>query len=367
MGKIHPSVARIVSEATATKVAVVAYAPNATGASGFFPDRNHPNLHITFKTLGMGQHFSLDKGRVVHIQYIGDHFGGTLDQVGYARKKGCLIVSAIGNKRGGKYTAVVLDYAAENGGRLVGDGYFSWKGTVAGASGDYEKATQWFASKVLSLFGLGSLPPPNRKKNHDLFVAANLSDDNEHGEAADVAIIAGRPELNPAAKLLKTAGMDFSIDKGLPTVLSKIPIDINHQHLLQRALDELKSDGIIDFDIFYDKNGKMNGVTVQLEHIDSDYEVAIIEHMKNTDMVANPYADNLTTGFEIVHEGLTFRAARFADGDGDITVCDGGVFRLVGEYEKGELTDKIRVLAKTIKARGIMETVQAYCGTPING
>jgi hypothetical protein len=364
--RLHPSVARVILEAVGeTKIVVNVYAQNPTGAGGFFPERNHPNLDITFVAATKGKHLALNKAREVHVQFGGEHFGGELNQGEYAKKKGCLIISAIGNKKAGRYTAMVLDYLAKNSGRLVGDGYFSWQGSAAGAGGDIEKTLSWFFTKMTNLFGVPGLRHPDPKREADLFRAAGLSTEEVQPEPE---LIKGKPELNPAAKVLATAGMDFEQKRNMPFQLDKIPTDLAHQHILQRALDELKDAGILDYDVSYDKSGKINGVSVLKEGVDSDMEVAIISGMKNSDLISKRSTGPLgMPGYEVAFKGVNFFYEQYADGDGTIMVIDDGIYRVVAEFEDGKIADKIRALADKINAKGIMEAVYDHCGKPING
>lgn len=364
--RLHPSVARVILEAVGeTKIVVNVYAQNPTGAGGFFPERNHPNLDITFVAAPKGKHLALNKAREVHVQFGGEHFGGELNQGDYAKKKGCLIISAIGAKNGGRLTAVVLDHIAKNGGRLMGDAYFSWQGSNAGAGGDQGKVFSWFFNKMKTLFGVPNLRDPDPKRDADLYRAANIPIEDAEVEPE---IIAGKPELNPAAKVLVATGMDFGKKSEFPIQLSKIPTDLTHQHTLQRALDDLKDAGILDYDVSYDKSGKINGVSVLKEGVDSDKEVAIIPNMKNSDLVGKySTAPHGSRGVEVTHKGVTFFVETYNEGDGTIMVVDGKVYRIVAEFEKGESADKIRALADKINAKGIMEAVYDHCGKPING
>ena len=363
--RLHPSVARVILEAVGeTKIVVNVYAQNPTGAGGFFPERNHPNLDITFVAAPKGKHLALNKAREVHVQFGGEHFGGELNQGDYAKKKGCLIISAIGAKLEGRRTAMVLDYLAQNGGRLVGDGYFSWQGSKAGSGGDPAKTFSWFFTKMTNLFGVPGLRMPDYKKDAELYRAAGLPTDEVVQEPE---IISGKPELNTAAKVLVAAGMNFDQKSDAPFQLDKIPTDLTHQHILQRALDELKDASVIDYEVSYDKSGKINGVSVLKEGIDSDTEVAIISGMKNSDLISKRSIGPLGPGYEVACKGVTFFFEQYADGDGTIMVVDGKTYRTVAEFEKGEVADKIRALADKINAKGIMEAVYDHCGKPING
>lgn len=363
--RLHPLVTRVILESVGeTKIVVNVYAQNPIGASGFFPDRNHPNLDITFVAASKGKHLALNKAREVHVQFGGEHFGGELNQGDYAKKKGCLIISAIGAKMEGRRTAMVLDYLAQNGGRLVGDGYFSWQGNKAGSGGDTSKTFSWFFSKMTALFGVPGLRMPDHKRDADLYRAAGLPTDEVVQEPE---IISGKPELNPAAKILVAAGMGFDQKSDAPFQLDKIPTDLSHQHLLQRALDELKDAGIIDYDVAYDKSGKISGVSVLKEGIDSDRNVAIISVMKNSDLISKRSIGPLGPGYEVAFKGVTFFFEQYSDGDGTIMVIDDGIYRVIAEFENGEVADKIRALADKINAKGIMEAVSDHCGKLING
>jgi hypothetical protein len=69
---------------------------------------------------------------------------------------------------------------------------------------------------------------------------------------------------------------------------------------------------------------------------------------------------------KIVYEGITFHAYSSLDGDGDLFAVDGKKELQVGVFESGEMPDKIRSLAKKIKASSILEVCKAH-SKPVNG
>jgi hypothetical protein len=356
--RLHPAVQRIVAEAVGeSKVPVKVYAPNPTSAKGFFPDRLHPNLSIDFKPVGGGKHIELAVGRTTHVQYSGDHFGGTPNQAEYAAKKRCLIISAIGWNQGGRYAAVALDYAAQNGGKLLGEAYFSWQGMRSGVG--ETKAIEIFFSKMNTLFGLTGQRVPNEKQDAKLFAAAGLKVEQEAAEAVP-EFIKDSPDLLPAVKVLKSIGANLETDPGIPIELKDIPADLAHQHILQKALDDLKDASIIDYDVAYDKSGKIIGITIMREGVDSDNKDAIIESMSKlpADIRAKPRVTAFGVGYEITCDGVTFLTTENVDG-GSIAILDGKVDRGVCEYEKGKLAKTIRTLAAEVKSKGINETIKA--------
>jgi hypothetical protein len=362
--RFHPQVARILKEAVGeTKLPVKVYAPNPTSARGFFPERNHPNLSIEFKPVGGGKHIELGSGRATHVQYSGEHFGGTSNQAEYATKKRCLIISAIGSNSGGRYTAVALDYISKNGGKLMGEGYFSWQGQRASGGTNDEIIDRFFA-KMNSLFGLLNHRIPNRKADADLFRAAGLEVEEQPAEAIP-DIIKDHPTLLPATKVLTALGAKLDTPPGITFEITKIPTDLGHQHVIQKALDDLKDAKLLDYDLAY-QGPKISKITIMREGVDLDRKVAIIESMRNRDIIATANKGKYGNGLRIVCQGITFVTIEATDGSGSIAVAEGEKEFSLCDYEKGELVDKIRTLAGKVTRQGITETIREYA-KPING
>lgn len=359
--RLHPQVAKIIKEATGeTKIPVKVYAPNPTGARGFFPERNHPNLAIEFKPVGGGKHIDIGSGRATHVQYAGEHFGGTANQAEYAAKKRCLIISAIGSNFGGRYTAVALDYIAKNGGKLMGEGYFSWQGQGA-SGGDREEIVERFFRRMNSLFGLLNHRIPNDQQDADLFLAAGLP---AKAKETLPEVIKDHPDLLPATKVLQSLGVDLNaLVSGNPFDVDKLPVDLTKHHTIQKALDDLKDAKLIDYDLSY-RGPKISKITIMRESVDLDQKVAILSNMtmKNRDVTGKQIKTKYGPGLEIVYEGITFQAFTSLDGDGDLFAVDNGKVIQVGVYESGEMPDKIRATAKKIKATSILEVCKAHAG-----
>ncbi len=363
--RLHPQVARILKEAVGeTKLPVKVYAPNPTGARGFFPERNHPNLLIEFQSVGGGKHIDIGSGRATHVQYAGEHFGGTANQSDYASKKRCLIISAIGSNYGGRYTAVSLDYIAKNGGKLMGEGYFSWQGQGASGGGREETVDRFF-KRMNSLFGLLNHRIPNDEQDADLFLAAGLPAKQKE---AIPETIKDHPDLLPAVKVLKSMGIELDqLTSGSPIDLDKIPVDLTKQHTIQKALDDLKDAKLIDYDLSY-QGPRISKITIMKESVDIDQKIAILSDMpmKNKDVTGTLFQTKYGSGLKIVYEGITFHAYSSLEGDGDLFAMDGKKEFPIGVYEAGEMPDKIRALAKQIKASSILEVCKAHT-KPING
>lgn len=371
--KLHPSVARVIVEQVGeTTLPVVVYAPAPVDARGFFPDSRHKNLSIKFKPLAKGKHVEITPGRQTHVQYSGEHFGGTLNQGEYATKKRCLIISAIGYAMGGRYTAIALDHIARGGGRLMGEGYFSWQGQ--NASGDQAKSVERFFSRMNALFGVPNLRVPNAKQDADLFAAAGIKVEQpqQAPQEAVPAIIKDHPDLAPAVKVLTAAGADLEAEPGIQINLTKIPVDLAHQHLIQKALDDLKGAELLDYDVHYDKAGRIQGVTIMKlkESVDLLKNVAILENMKNDNgLKAKKISSSIGSGYEVVAEGtgLTFTTVDLAEGGGSIVVTDGETTRFVGDYAKGKLSETVLGLVEKIKKTNIQEVCNEALGMPVNG
>lgn len=362
--RLHPQVVTVIKEAVGeTKLPVKVYAPNPTGARGFFPERNHPNLSIEFKPVGGGKHIDIGPGRATHVQYSGEHFGGTANQAEYATKKRCLIISAIGSNFGGRYTAVSLDFIAKNGGKLMGEGYFSWQGQGA-SGGSREEVIDRFFRKMNSLFGLLNTRIPNQTADADLFKAAGLGVEEKPQEAIP-EIIKDHPDLLPAVKVLKALGADLDGERGIPVDLTKIPTDLGHQHVIQKALDDLKDAKLLDYDVAY-QGPKISKITIMREGVDLDQNVAILADMRNGDIKATPNVWKYGKGLKIECQGVTFLTTEADDGSGSIAVVEGKNEYTLCDYEKGELVDKIRSIAGKVTRQGITETVKEYT-KPING
>lgn len=366
--RLHHSVRRIVEELTGEsgKISVYLHAETQAAASGFSPFASHPGLDLTYLHVDTGRRPRLQSGRVVNIQFAGEHGIGTAE--GH-------YISCISKRDFGRFTAVCYDHGAKNGGRIAAPVNWSWKGQLAGtmASQGLDKVKANFWTTIAKGLGIPNVRMPDEKRDSALFRAAGL--DVEEAPPEDLPeIIKDQPELMPAARVLAASGVNLKLMKGRNEYLPKIPTDIHHQHILQKALDDFEKAGLLLHEIGYDKSGKISKILIMREGVALDQKVAIIESMKIRDpamqarieaakangLLVKRYNTGLSSGYEAVCEGVTFRTQGFVDGRGLICAMQGGVDLLVGEYEKAGMVKRIKELAAEIKKSSVNEVCKGY-------
>jgi len=359
--KLHPSVARVIAEAVST-IEINCYSPGPTHARGFYPAKNHPNLTVNFETCDTGDHPNFPDKKIILVQWSGDHPAGS---------KTAIYVSCIHFNQGGRFLAVFLDALAEAGGRMVGSFYFSWQGQIASLN-SAAKAREVLFGRLKAAFGVPNLEEPTEKTHPELYRAAGLPVEEFKAQEEPVPeILKGKNELMPAYKVLSKAGADLSGAKsGAILNITQIPVDINHQNLIQKALDDMKDGGILDYDVTFDK-GKMSQVTIMLEYIDSSKNGAIVEGMRTRDKVPVRFLGRMRTPWgEMVGkyacEGIDFTIDLHEE-DGSVCVIKDNDLFVVGSYKKGKhAVNIVRETVKRLKQHGLNETVQMQFSQPIN-